>query len=161
MVVHIVNGLPDNTWWLVFRCQSKDDDLGYHQLLVGQEYYWKFRVNFFRTTLFFCHFYWENKDKIFNVFKASTAFPDCSPVHDDPPRCFWLVKDDGFYFSKKMVDPNSLDWEKLYSCPGADDTPRCYWLVKDDGFYYSNEMADPNSLDWKKLYSCINYFVIA
>ncbi|KAM7466301.1 hypothetical protein LguiB_013863 [Lonicera macranthoides] len=114
--VHIVNGLPVNTWWLVFRCQSKDDDLGYQKLLVGQEYYWKFRVNLFGTTLFFCHFYWGDKDKVFDVFKASTHIPDCSPVDEDIPRCYWLVKDDGFYFSNKMGDPaDSFDWEKLYS----------------------------------------------
>ncbi|KAM7462282.1 hypothetical protein LguiA_030403 [Lonicera macranthoides] len=100
--IHIVNGLPDNTYSLVFRCQSKDDDLGEHQLLVGQEYYWKFRVNFFKTTLFFCHFYWGDQDNVFDVFRASTPFPDCSPAADDTPRCYWLVKDDGFYYSNEM-----------------------------------------------------------
>ncbi|KAM7466309.1 hypothetical protein LguiB_013871 [Lonicera macranthoides] len=87
--IHIVNGLPDNTYSLVFRCQSKDDDLGEHQLLVGQEYYWKFHVNFFKTTLFFCHFYWGDQDNVFDVFRASTPFPDCSPAADDTPRCYW------------------------------------------------------------------------
>ncbi|KAM7461928.1 hypothetical protein LguiA_030049 [Lonicera macranthoides] len=112
--VHIVNGLPNNTNSLKLRCQSKDDDFGYHTLLVGQEFYWKFRVNFFETTLYFCHFYWKSEDTSFDVFEAEHGYPDCD-VSKEVSKCYWLVKDDGFYNSIYKADPNSPDWKKLKS----------------------------------------------
>ena len=113
--VHIVNGLAGNTHSLKFRCQSKDDDLGYHTLLAGQEYYWKFRVNFFETTLFFCHFYWQGQDTSFDVIDAENDYPNCDPVGGNVYKCYWLVKEDGFYSCNYKADPNSPDWEKLNS----------------------------------------------
>lgn len=110
--VHIVNGLPDNTNSLLFRCQSKDDDLGYKTLLVGGDYYWTFHVNYLVSTLFFCHFYWQNKDLSFDVFNAKHHFPDCHRA-DDVHLCYWLAKEDGFYFSYYKADANSTDWKKL------------------------------------------------
>lgn len=113
--VHIVNGLPDNTHQFFFRCQSGDDDLGYHSLLVGEEYHWKFRINLFGDTLFFCHFYWQNKDKSFDVFNGNIYFPSCDAVKDGYHQCYWLAKDDGFYFCDYMADLKSHDWEKFDS----------------------------------------------
>jgi len=107
--VHIVNGLPDNTNMLEFRCQSKDNDLGYHTLLVGEEYYWKFRENFFGKTLFFCHFYWQGKEKAFDVYNKDTYC--LGPT----PKCYWLAKADGFYFSSFNAVPISPDWIKKES----------------------------------------------
>ena len=37
--VYIINGLPDNTFVLKFRCQSKDDDLGTRFLRVGEDFH--------------------------------------------------------------------------------------------------------------------------
>lgn len=54
-----------NTYPLFVHCQSKDDDLGYRTLLVGQQFDWKFHIQFFGRTLYFCHFWWQNKDKRF------------------------------------------------------------------------------------------------
>ena len=114
--VHIINGLPSNNNPLNFRCQSKDDDLGYHTLLVGEEYYWEFHLNFFiPNTLFFCHFYWQSKDKSFDVFDGLMKFPSCNHPSLHDIKCFWLVKADGFYFSEHRGDPNSPDWNKLVS----------------------------------------------
>ncbi|KAM7462271.1 hypothetical protein LguiA_030392 [Lonicera macranthoides] len=112
--VHIVNGLPDNTNLLEFRCQSKDDDLGYHTLLVGEEFYWKFRDNFFGRTLFFCHFYWQDKDKAFDVYN-SHIYCQTLGNHGGTPKCYWLAKADGFYFSNYNAVPISTDWKKVES----------------------------------------------
>ncbi|KAM7466306.1 hypothetical protein LguiB_013868 [Lonicera macranthoides] len=105
-------GLPKNTDLLEFRCQSKDDDLGYRKLHVGEGYYWKFKDNFFGITLYFCHFYWQKKEKVFNVFNRDTV---CDVVTGDIHKCYWLVKPDGFYFTNYKANPTSPDWKKLQS----------------------------------------------
>lgn len=114
--VHIVNGLPNNDYPLKFFCQSKDNDLGYHTLLVGEEYYWKFHLNIFLpNTLFFIHFYWQNKDISFNVFDGMHTFMRCNDPSFHDIKWFWLVKEDGFYFCEHRDDPNSPEWLKLFS----------------------------------------------
>ena len=60
-------GLPG----LQFRCQSGDDDLGYHTLNTMEECHFSFTVDFWDNTLFFCHFYWNSKDLSFVVFDTS------------------------------------------------------------------------------------------
>jgi len=111
--VHIFSWLPDNTDLLEFRCQSKDDDLGYHKLHVGEGYYWKFKDNFFGNTLFFCHFYWQKKEKVFDVFNKDI---ECNIVaFGTTHKCYWLVKADGFYLSNYKANPTSPDWKKLES----------------------------------------------
>ena len=111
--VHIVNGLPDNTHSLVVRCQSKDDDFGYHTLLLGQEFSWKFHINIFGRTLYFCHFWLQGiKDRSFDVYDDWNEKPHCADNLNDIKTCYWLVKDDGFYYSDYKADLNSSDWQK-------------------------------------------------
>ncbi|KAM7466270.1 hypothetical protein LguiB_013832 [Lonicera macranthoides] len=76
--IHIVNGFSNNSCPLRCRCQSKDTDFGYHELLRGEEFYWKFHNHVFEKTLYFCHFYWGNMDKVFDVFNDRKAFPSCA-----------------------------------------------------------------------------------
>ncbi|KAM7462296.1 hypothetical protein LguiA_030417 [Lonicera macranthoides] len=113
--VYIVNGLPDNTFLLKFRCQSKDDDLGTHFLRVGEDFHWKFSVNFRLSTLFFCHFYWHSKDRSFVVFDVPNRAPKCELGKANVNgSCYWLVRTDGFYFCNYRADPNSRDWVKVH-----------------------------------------------
>ena len=96
VTVHIISEVPNTPSPLRFRCQSKDDDLGTHTLNTSQEFNWKFTPNIFGRTLFFCHFYWDDKDKSFDVFNYKLS-PLCSGgLHSD---CYWVVKPDGFYLS--------------------------------------------------------------
>ena len=51
--IHVVNGLSNLA--LVVHYQSKDDDLGIHNLSNrGDEYKWNFKENIGRTTFFWC-----------------------------------------------------------------------------------------------------------
>ncbi|CAN4093052.1 unnamed protein product [Withania somnifera] len=99
--VFIHNALPEP---LTFRCQSKDDDLGYNVLNVNDEYSFHFRWRFFGGTLYFCHFYWNNKDLVFDVINNGVA-KHCGGMDGDIGRdagvfeCHWKVQEDGFYFA--------------------------------------------------------------
>ncbi|KAM7466266.1 hypothetical protein LguiB_013828 [Lonicera macranthoides] len=94
-----------------------DTDFGYHELLHGEEFYWKFHNHVFEKTLYFCHFYWGNMDKVFDVFNDRKAFPSCADgITTQEGKCYWLVKNDGFYSCKDKCEPNNLSqWNKTVS----------------------------------------------
>ncbi|EYU31433.1 hypothetical protein MIMGU_mgv1a023340mg, partial [Erythranthe guttata] len=69
-LVKIYNRMPQGTT-LTVQCASKNDNLGYRPLSTGQDFNWSFRTNFWRTTLFFCRFWWGQKTIAFDVFDAS------------------------------------------------------------------------------------------
>ncbi|KAL0349986.1 UNVERIFIED_CONTAM: hypothetical protein Sradi_4147800 [Sesamum radiatum] len=71
--VHIVNNLPDNSSPLFVHCASKDDDLGNHTLRLNDDFNWHFRMNIGLTTLYYCRFLWESKNKICDVFNKILA----------------------------------------------------------------------------------------
>ncbi|KAG5523588.1 hypothetical protein RHGRI_035402 [Rhododendron griersonianum] len=73
-LVQIFSRVPDKPTPLNLRCQSKDDDIGYHTLHTGQDLHWSFNRNFWGTTLFFCHFYWGSKTRVFNVYDSSINY---------------------------------------------------------------------------------------
>ncbi|KAM7462254.1 hypothetical protein LguiA_030375 [Lonicera macranthoides] len=118
MEVHITNGLPNNTNPLELFCQSKDTDFGYHKLNIGEEFYWKFHNHFFGKTLYWCRFYWGNLVRSIKVYDDHEKFPNCEKqITLRGSKCYWLVKDDGFYNCKKS-DENCSDWEKSYNWQG-------------------------------------------
>ncbi|KAK2983299.1 hypothetical protein RJ640_021045 [Escallonia rubra] len=45
--VHVVNALPYEAQFLQVHCASKDDDIGYHEIYLGEEIHWRFRVDAF------------------------------------------------------------------------------------------------------------------
>ncbi|KAK2985174.1 hypothetical protein RJ640_010463 [Escallonia rubra] len=45
--------------------------MGYHTLYVGGDFHFRFRNNVHQTTLLFCHFYWNSKDKKFDAFNMN------------------------------------------------------------------------------------------
>ena len=107
--IRITNGLPNTPSPLRFRCQSKDEDLGTHTLSSGQEFSWKFTYNYLnRSTLYFCHFYWGDMDKSFDVYNYHLEVI-CYGFFSR--HCDWIAKPDGFYLGR---DNNPL-WIKVNS----------------------------------------------
>ncbi|KAM3326975.1 hypothetical protein P3S67_002102 [Capsicum chacoense] len=111
--VHIHNNLPENSPQVEVHCASGDDDLGYHYPKVGTEFNWSFNMGIF--TLFFCHFWWNGKDKAFDVFNnvnycVDDVFDDVVPqgTYD----CHWQVQDDGFYLG--YLDEGQLHLTKIH-----------------------------------------------
>ncbi|KAK3017546.1 hypothetical protein RJ639_007418 [Escallonia herrerae] len=93
----------------------QDDDMGYHTLYVGDDFHFRFRNNVARTTLFFCHFYWDSKDKKFDVFNMKQYGESCKLREFGIPNyCYWYVEADGFYF---VNHDNITDGEKKYAWP--------------------------------------------
>lgn len=109
--INIYNGLPKNRDKLFLHCSSKDDDLGNHTLFRNQVESWRFRTNFWGTTLFYCHFWWGLKTQAFVVFYAGW---DADGYHH---TYSYLVKDDAIYLSYDEKPPLSnvdvADWENV------------------------------------------------
>lgn len=97
--VHIISGVPNTPEKLRFRCQSKDTDFGIHQLDRDQEFYWRFGLNPFGRTLYFCHFYWGSLEAVFNVFDGKVKLYCEQPTNVVQYKCYWVAKPDGFYLS--------------------------------------------------------------
>ncbi|GAA0147158.1 hypothetical protein LIER_36465 [Lithospermum erythrorhizon] len=93
--VSIINGFVDSNTPLVAHCQSKDDDIGTHQLDNGQFFFWRFKVKLDGSTLFCCDLEWNNKKKHVVVFDALSKTLSCL----DAENCYWLVSENGFYLS--------------------------------------------------------------
>ncbi|KAM3236222.1 hypothetical protein T459_15220 [Capsicum annuum] len=89
--LHIVNDLP-NTDTLWYHCASGDKDFGYNKLKVGEDFHFSFSINLLFTTLYFCHFWWDKKQNVFDVFNKGLV-SICSRDH----TCYWKVKNEGFY----------------------------------------------------------------
>lgn len=101
--VHVHNNLPANNNLLV-HCYSKDDDLGYHTLGVGQQFQWPFCANFLPTTLYSCTLTWVSKTASFEAFKEKIWGTSGENYH-------WIAKSDGIYFSG---DAYPADQQKKY-----------------------------------------------
>lgn len=111
--VHIISRVPNE---LRLRCQSADDDLGNRTLSTGAEFKWNFRLNFFETTLFFCHFYWGSKDKSFVTYDKNIDLKYCRETSDQY-NCYWEARPDGFYVSGDQKSWKLLNkWTWLLVC---------------------------------------------
>lgn len=95
--VHILNNIPPNSPQLEFHCASGNDDLGYHYPAIGSDFNWQFCAVF--NTLFFCHFWWGDKDLRYDVFNNVDicVWDGEDFVPSDTMKCLWKVQDDGFY----------------------------------------------------------------
>ncbi|KAL3627740.1 hypothetical protein CASFOL_029103 [Castilleja foliolosa] len=106
--IHVVNNLPSNSQQLKLRCQSADDDLGYHTLSINQEFEWSFCENVVGSTLFFCHLYWGSKQRVFDVFRSNMF------VRSRHTQYYWVAKSDGIYSSHSKVESTykkMIDWK--------------------------------------------------
>lgn len=100
--VNILNDiLPENSSQFNVHCASKNDEIGHFTLYHSQDIQWKFRVNYWGTTLFFCHFWWGRYQRSFEVFNTKWEDLCKSEGSDKPNLCHWVVKNDGFYLTNK------------------------------------------------------------
>lgn len=81
--VFITNGLKSEN--LTFHCQSNDDDLSVQTLVPGAMWGFKFRVNVWGTTQFFCRFAWPGID--FRYFDIYIQTRDVDKCND----CCWNI----------------------------------------------------------------------
>lgn len=105
--VKITSRVPNKPSPLQVRCQSKDTDIGMHTLPEGQELKWHFLSKLW-STLYFCHFYWNSKDKSFAVFDAKIALHHCKGSF--VTKCYWEARPDGFYLNDGGKWTKINDW---------------------------------------------------
>ncbi|KAJ4824388.1 hypothetical protein Tsubulata_026332, partial [Turnera subulata] len=88
---------------LNFHCKSKNDDLGVQLLHPGEEWMFRFTVNIWETTLYFCRFWWGAESHWFDIYKASRdKWP---PVCYDDNK-YWEVKQSGPCFIRCFASPH-------------------------------------------------------
>ncbi|KAK7363373.1 hypothetical protein VNO77_05514 [Canavalia gladiata] len=93
---------------LTLHCQSKDDDLGKHNIAYDDEFGWDFNDNIAGTTLFFCNLGWEKVgDYIFDAYSFARDKVRCDA------GCSWLVAAEGIY----GLNGKTGFWEFIYYWP--------------------------------------------
>jgi hypothetical protein len=76
VTVQILNALS-NGLELTLDCRSKNDYLGVHKLKHYEDFEFKFRPNFWGSTLYYCRFEWKNNDHTVTVFNYRDEFNLC------------------------------------------------------------------------------------
>ncbi|WCJ24194.1 Plant self-incompatibility protein S1 family [Euphorbia peplus] len=101
--VRIKNDLSSG---IFLQCESGDDDLGAARITPTNEYRFSARINFFRTTLFYCYIKSTKHDINFrfDAFKATRDELQCISF-----RCFWSIRKNGVYFSN-----DNINWFRRY-----------------------------------------------
>lgn len=78
---------------ITVHCKSGDDNLGVHVLAPTQRYNFRFRMNVWGTTLFWCAFTSSTgRQKSLEVWSATVMRH--SPCGG---KCYWSVREDGFW----------------------------------------------------------------
>lgn len=89
--VHVINRLSDGIP-MTLHCYSHDNDLGQSILEDDDEVNWRFRVNFWGTTLFSCDVRWEidseSDSSIWHHFNAYDADRDYRRCRSE---CWWMI----------------------------------------------------------------------
>ncbi|KAJ4899298.1 Plant self-incompatibility protein S1 family [Raphanus sativus] len=90
--VMVVNGLTTSET-LFIHCKSKEDDLGEHNLRLGDRFSWNFGENMLHTTLFWCYLSKDDSHMNVKVFWDDVIlFHRCGWK-----KCVWTAKTDGLY----------------------------------------------------------------
>lgn len=93
--VRVVNKLGSGLIMNI-HCQSHDNDLGYLAVPDGLEVEWKFSVNIWGTTLFYCDVQWDNSNwHHFVAYSYEWYSNSCQT------ECSWLISKDGQLFVYK------------------------------------------------------------
>ncbi|KAF3637812.1 putative glutamate receptor 3.6-like [Capsicum annuum] len=114
--VHVINNLTSDSPHLKIHCASKNDDLGYHYPAIYEDFNWSFCQPVFGKTLYFCHFWWNLKEKSFIVFNDYQFCVSDSTIPNPKNNCKWEVRPDGFYLEIRNTTGASsymyhyLDW---------------------------------------------------
>lgn len=108
--IYIINALPIKSKPLTLHCQSHDNDLGNKTLYTNEEFHFTFRRLFVGETLFFCHFWWNSKQKLFDVYNYAIG-DSCGDAGHNRYECYWRVQEDGFYLGAHR-NPVAAYWKK-------------------------------------------------
>lgn len=95
---------------LNLHCQSQNDKLGVHNVPYTEFFEWRFNVNVWRTTLFYCDMGSENLRGHFDIFVANRDMKRCG----DNDTCIWHVDNYGLDLFIKAADyyVHQYDWPK-------------------------------------------------
>ncbi|OVA13267.1 Plant self-incompatibility S1 [Macleaya cordata] len=93
------------------HCKSKDTDLGEHPAIdYGGSIHWKFKVNLWGTTLYWCNIWYVDASGrqiqgSFNIFEADRDVSWCHGF------CLRFVKKGGIYFDLPGTNTSQLMYE--------------------------------------------------
>ncbi|CAN0924482.1 S-protein homolog 74 [Linum grandiflorum] len=88
------------------HCQSKDNDLGVHNVPVKHEFAWSFKRNLVGTTLFWCYLAApNNRHASFDVFNEKLLDLEIDNT------LYWTAKEDGIYI--RVADDKSRYHDRL------------------------------------------------
>lgn len=105
MEVKILN---DNDYSIGVHCKSADKDIGFQTLKKGELYAWKFTINFWNTTLFFCGFTdIQGKSGVFEIYEALRDYDRCKKI------CNWKAEKKGLYGYSDTLQIASLFYKWL------------------------------------------------
>lgn len=121
--VRIVNGFSNNSSLpLVIWCGSDDgNDIGGRALQERDDYSWSVISGLWKTPQYICTMKCDGRRKKFEAFRVNRDRYRCGNYR----QCFWLVKEDGFYFSN-----DEITWKKDFSWT---------WWDIEELFYFMNE----------------------
>ncbi|KAK6158501.1 hypothetical protein DH2020_005815 [Rehmannia glutinosa] len=85
--VIVTNKIPNEN--ITIHCYSSEDDLGVHNLAYGSSFSWNFRINFFRSTKFYCDISTRHGYGNYGVFTPNLKRDFCYN------QCEWSVHKDG------------------------------------------------------------------
>lgn len=109
--MYIFNGMNAP---FVVHIQSRNDDLGNRTVNVRGSTTWGFCLAFTRGTLFYAHFYENARRAFFDVYQYDTVAKYCKKAKSyGNAKCYWLVRDDGFYLSAHL-NPFPNGWNKVH-----------------------------------------------
>ncbi|GFP88070.1 hypothetical protein PHJA_000950700 [Phtheirospermum japonicum] len=108
VIFYVRNDLPTNSPALTLHCASGSKELGYHDLITGQDFSYDFCAS--DSALFFCHLWWKEKDIAFEVYNHDWPLDRCYTPEGD--ICYWEARDDGIYLS---TDFPPTSFTKQYS----------------------------------------------
>ncbi|CAN4095678.1 unnamed protein product [Withania somnifera] len=95
--IHIINGFTNNSSLpLIVWCSSGERD----------DFSWSVKTKFWKNTMYLCTMKLDQKRRKFEAFHGVRDVQRCNPTK----HCFWLVKEDGFYFSN-----DEIYWKKDFS----------------------------------------------
>lgn len=84
------------------QCKSRDNDLGPRTLLKGESFTFKFKVNLFGTTKFFCNFQWTLNGKVES--RWATIFDAPNKETSSCKMCDWQIHPEGVCLMKPITD---------------------------------------------------------
>lgn len=87
--VDIINDIGPNVQ-LGLHCKSKQIDLGSQSLAYHQHWGFRSKLNIWVTTLFFCHFEWNNQSRWFDILDGGRDNIIC----ENHP-CVWSIRPSG------------------------------------------------------------------